>query len=296
MKDKRSSVTGKIYPMSQILRAAGVSSAGWYGKKAKGAKKLKRGPKTAISDGELEVHIRREIMGSRFHSEGYKKIRARLKRRDIRVGKNRVYRLMKNNDLLAPVRAGTGTSRPHDGTIIKELPNQMWATDGKQFYTEEEGRCCLFSVIDHCNDEILAWHIVKKGDRFAAMEPVRDAVRREYGVVERGIVQGIGLVLRADHGSQYDSNDFQKEIKFLGFEYSPSFVRSPECNGIIERFHRTLKEQILDIYRLKNIEEAKEIIGRFIEYYNSEWIIERLGYKSPLEYKEYLKLNKKLAA
>lgn len=296
MKDKRSAATGKTYPVSLILRVAGVSSAGWYGKKSKGAKELKRGPKTAISDYELTIQIRREIMGSLFHSEGYKKIRARLKRRDIQVGKNRVYRLMKTNNLLAPVRAGKGTSRPHDGTIITEMPNQMWATDGKQFYTEEEGMCWFFSVIDHCNDEVLAWHVVKKGDRFAAMEPLREAVRCEYGAINRGIVKDIGLVLRADHGSQYDSNDFQKEIKFLGFEYSPSFVRSPECNGVIERFHRTLNEQVLDIHQFKNIEETKGVIGSFIENYNSEWIIQRLGYRTPLEYKEYLKSTGKMAA
>lgn len=296
MNGEKSPVTGKRYPMSQILKVAGVSSAGWYGKRGVKAQKQKRGPKTAIPDGELVVQLRREIIMSRFHSEGYKKLGARLKRRDIYVGKNRVYRLMKTHNLLAPVRAGTGTSRLHNGTIITELPNQMWATDGKQFYTEEEGRCWLFSVIDHCNDEILAWHIAKKGDRFAAMEPVREAVRREYGVIDKGIVHGIGLALRADHGSQYDSNDFQKEIAFLGFEYSPSFVRSPECNGVIERFHRTLKEQVLDMHQLKNLEEAREVIGRFIEDYNRAWIIERLGYRSPLEYKEYLKSAGKMAA
>lgn len=296
MKGTRSPATGKIYPMSQILRVAEISSAGWYGKKPKHGTVQKKGPRTATSDDELLVQIRQEIMGSRFHSEGYKKIRARLKKRGICVGKNRVYRLMKRADLLAPVRAGTGTSRPHDGTIITDLPNQMWGTDGKQFYTEEEGTCWFFSVIDHCNDEILAWHMVKKGDRFAAMEPVREAVRHEYGVIDKGVVQGVGLFLRADHGSQYDSNDFQKEIKFLGFEYSPAFVRSPECNGVIERFHRTLKEQALDIHQFRNIEEAKKVIGKFIEDYNREWIIERLGYRSPLEHKDYLKLNGKMAA
>ncbi|MBU4484999.1 DDE-type integrase/transposase/recombinase [bacterium] len=296
MRDQESPLTGKGYPTSLVLKVAGVSSACWYGKRTKGANPSKRGPKTSISDEDLLVHVRREIVVSKFHSEGYKKIRARLKRRDIRVGKNRVYRLMEVNSLLAPVRAGTGTSRTHDGTIKTEIPNQMWATDGKKFYTEEDGRCWFFGVIDHCNDEILAWHAVKKGDRFAAMEPVREATRREYGCVAKGIVKDIGLTLRADHGTQYDSNDFQKEIKFLGFEYSPAFVRSPECNGIIERFHRILNEQVLSTHQFKNLDEARKIIGKFIDDYNNDWILERLGYRTPLEYKEYLKTKAELAA
>ena len=41
------------------------------------------------------------------------------------------------------------------------------------------------------------------------------------------------------------SRDFQSEIRFLGAESSPSFVREPEGNGVAERFIRTLKENFL---------------------------------------------------
>jgi putative transposase len=44
-----------------------------------------------------------------------------------------------------------------------------------------------------------------------------------------------GLKLRHDHGSQYMSDHFQKEIAFLGIESSPAFVRAPEGNGCAER-------------------------------------------------------------
>src|SRR5690242_16022522 len=51
-----------------------------------------------------------------------------------------------------------------------------------------------------------------------------------------------GLTVRHDHGSQYMSDHFQREIAFLGIESSPAFVRAPEGNGCAERFIRTLKE------------------------------------------------------
>jgi transposase InsO family protein len=54
-----------------------------------------------------------------------------------------------------------------------------------------------------------------------------------------------GIRNRQDHGSQYMSDDYQAEIAFLGMESSPSFVRQPECNGGVERFIRTLQEQLL---------------------------------------------------
>ena len=282
--------------MRMVLQVAGYSTAAWYGgrrKDAEVAPRVKPGPKPEVSDLLVLEAIRTVLAECPFHSEGYKKVRARLGRKGVRAGNERVLAIMKANTLLAPVRPkSNGSSRPHDGKIITQLPNQMWGTDGKQFRTEEDGWCWFFGVIDHCNDEILAHHEAKIGNRYAALEPVREAVRRSYGAIGEGIVKDTGLFLRSDHGSQYESRDFQRELRFLGLEHSPAFVRSPECNGIIERFHRTLQEQVFDIYQFKNLEEARKVIGEFIERYNREWIMHRLGYRSPAEYRVHIEAQK----
>ena len=93
----------------------------------------------------------------------------------------------------------------------------------------------------------------------------------------------MGLHVRKDHGSQYDSKDFMKEIRYLGLVPSPAFVRSPQCNGCIERFNRTIQEQVFDVNTFETIEEARDAIASFIADYNQFWIIERLGYRSPQE-------------
>ena len=78
------------------------------------------------------------------------------------------------------------------------------------------------------------------------------------------------------------------EMKFLGLDMSKAYVRQPECNGCIERFHRTLEEEVFALNHFKTLEEANEAIRRFVENYNHLWLIYRLGYKSPVEYrKEY---------
>ena len=43
---------------------------------------------------------------------------------------------------------------------------------------------------------------------------------------------------------KYMSDAFQNELKFLGIESSPAFVRAPEGNGCAERFIHTLKENL----------------------------------------------------
>ena len=80
-----------------------------------------------------------------------------------------------------------------------------------------------------------------RATRFEALEPIRQRVRRHFGGFAAAVARG--LKLRHDHGSQYMSDHFQKEIAFLGIESSSAFVRAPEGNGCAERCIGTLKEE-----------------------------------------------------
>jgi putative transposase len=77
------------------------------------------------------------------------------------------------------------------------------------------------------------------------------------------------------------SDDFQRELSFLGMTSSPSFVREPEGNGIAERFIRTLKENLLWVRTFATIAELVEALRQFRRQYNEQWLIERHGYRSP---------------
>lgn len=282
------SLTGKPFAKRLIFKVVGYSSSTWYENPT--PKTGNRGRKSKHTDEEVLQEIKNEIKNSKFNSEGYIKVKKRMDKRKINAliaGKARVNRIMRDNNLLSPNRRPKKTNkREHDGTIITDAPNLMWATDGKKFWVDGSGWHWFFGVVDHFNDEIISWHIAKKGNRFAAMEPVRAAVRETFGTVGKDACKGMELQLRSDHGSQYDSADFMNEMKFLGLEMSKAFVRSPQCNGIIERFHRTLEEQVLQIETFSSFEEAYNSINQFISDYNTDWILHRLDYCSPVEYRE----------
>ena len=64
-----------------------------------------------------------------------------------------------------------------------------------------------------------------------------------------------------------------RNLRFVGIRSSPSFVRSPEGNGCVERFIRTLKEQLLWLTRFASVEELHAALQEFIDRFNNLWII-----------------------
>jgi transposase InsO family protein len=248
---------------------------------------VRRGPKTAWSDAELTERIRGVLTASPFVGEGHRKIWARLRIAEVRTSKARVLRLMREANLLAPVRAKRVLGpRVHDGTIVTERPDVMWGTDATAVWTSEEGLVSVFAAIDHCTAECVGSHAAKRATRFEALEPIRQGVRDHFGVYAQSVAAG--LTVRHDHGSQYVSDHFQAELAFLRIASSPAFVRSPEGNGCIERFFRTLKEQLLWVKTFRNAEEVRLAVGEWIKLYNEHWLIERLGHRSPAEVRRSL--------
>jgi transposase InsO family protein len=193
----------------------------------------------------------------------------------------RVLRLTREHGLLAHQRAGRRHGpKAHDGTITTDLVDTMWGTDMTAVMTGE-GQAAVFIAVDHCSAECLGIHASRDANRFEALEPVGQAVRRCRGAFGEDV--GAGIRLRHDHGSQYVSHDFRKEIRFLGVESSPSFVREPEGNGCAERFIRTLKENLSWVRRFETVEELRLALQGFRDAYNRTWIIERHGYETPAQ-------------
>ena len=175
----------------------------------------RRGPVVGIADEELTEKIREVIRFSPFAGEGHRKVTARLRREHgIGVGRKRVLRLMRQAGLLAPQRArGRRKPRPHDGTIIPEGPNTLWGTDATMAYTLRDGWVWAFVAVDHHTAEGWA-SVAKRGDRFACLEPIYDAVRDRFGAIGPDVARGIAM--RHDWGPQYTSGHFQGALKWLG--------------------------------------------------------------------------------
>jgi putative transposase len=277
--------SGQPYGLALVCRIWRAPRATVYRRRAgpRTEPAQRRGPVGPMPDAALLIEIRAVLAGSPFHGEGHRKIWARLRLAGVRSSKRRVLRLMRENDLLAPSRVGSPRGpRSHDGTIIPETVDTMWGTDLTTTITGE-GPAAVFVAVDH-SVECVGVHAAARATRFEALEPIRQGVREHFGSFTKNIA--CGLSLRHDHGSQYMSDAFQKELGFLGAESSPAFVRAPEGNGCAERFIRTLKENLLWVQTFDTIEDLRQALLAFRQTYNTTWLIERHGFVTPAAFRQ----------
>jgi putative transposase len=276
-----SPVTGRPYGLAAVCRAWRVSRATVYRHRAPPQLEPPRrpGPVGPMPDPALLDAIRGVLAHSPFHGEGHRKVWARLRVRGVRTSRRRVLRLMRAHDLLAPSRGGAPRGpRSHDGTIIPAAIDTMWGTDLTTTITGE-GQAAVFIAVDHFSAECVGIHAARQATRFEALEPVRQGVRQHFGGFAKDIARGLSV--RHDHGSQYMSDAFQGEVRFLGIASSPAFVRAPEGNGCAERFIRTLKENLLWVRTFETVEELRLALIAFRETYNTTWLIQRHGFITP---------------
>ena len=96
----------------------------------------------------------------------------------------------------------------------------------------------------------------------------------------------LGLTLRVDNGTQYTSRDFRSSMAALGIKLEYIYANTPEQNGHIESFHKTLKKEYVWPREFVDLREARQaILGAFDDYNNNQ-IHASLGYLTPSEFAE----------
>ena len=217
-----SAATGRCFGIQRVCQVWERSRSALYARRARahhrlGAGPARRGPPPRQSDAQLLAAIRTDLARSPFHGEGHRKVHARLRILDgIRVARTRVLRVMRAHGLLSPHRGRQGAAKTHDGRVITQAPNVMWGTDGVRVFTLDDGWGWIFAAVEHWNAECVGWHVCKVGSRFAALDPIAQGLERLYGSLDADVARG--LALRMDHGSQYLSDHFLKQIRYWGIQ------------------------------------------------------------------------------
>jgi len=162
------------------------------------------------------------------------------------------------------------------------IPNQRWAIDTTHLFTSRDGWCHLTAIIDCCDRTIVGWRLSRSGIACVAASALEDALR------DRRIDSTTNLSLRSDNGLVFGAKAFVRVARRYGVSQEYITPYSPEQNGMIERFFKTLKEECVWLHRFRDRDHAFAVIAAWFERYDVERPHSALGYLTPKEYREKL--------
>lgn len=220
----------------------------------------------------LEAWEKQAIMQffDQYPLEGYRRLCFMMLDRDIvAVSPASVYRVLKAEGLLAnrwqkPSRKGSGFVQPLE-------PHDHWHIDfsyvnvGGTFYY-------LCSILDGCSRSIVHWEI-REAMKEADAELVLQRAREKHPQVRPQII--------SDNGPQFVAKDFKEFLRQWQTTHVLTSPHYPQSNGKLERYHRTLKEQAIRPKTPLTLEDARRVVGEFVEHYNRVRLHSALGYVTP---------------
>lgn len=235
-------------------------------------------------DKELLPYIR--AITDKRSSYGYRRVTVLLNQRlsleqQQKVNHKRVYRIMKQNDLLLPAY-GKKSTKTHDGKIITIKSNLRWCSDCFTLQCANGERVFVAFALDTCDREILSYIASTIGiDGAAIRDLMLEAMEYRFGKVNflPNKIQWL-----SDNGPCYVAKETVRFAKDLGFEVCTTAPYSPESNGMAEAFVKTFKRDYMAFYDALNALDLMQQLPEWFNDYNENAPHKGLKMMSPRQF------------
>jgi transposase InsO family protein len=270
----------KFHSIGKMAKIFGVSKSGYYSW-------LKRPESKRSKENKKLLNIIKNIYENSKRRYGSPKIYKALLNMGIKCGKNRLIRIMRENNMrsITKKKFKITTNSKHNNPVFNnilnrqfevEKPNKVWVSDITYIYTNEDW-LYLCVIIDLFSRKVIGWSLSNS----IAVEIVINAIK--MACFNRNYPKDV--IFHSDRGVQYTCYDFQKILNIYNFNCSMS--RKGNCwdNACAESFFRSLKVEEVNHYKYSTRDEARASIFEYIEiFYNRKRIHSSLGYLTPEEY------------
>ena len=271
------------YPISLLCDLLTVSRSSFYYRSAE------------ADEGELREAVNQ--LAAQFPTYGSRRLAAQLRRAPYKltVNRKRVQRVMRDEQINCRVkrRAIQTTDSKHAfpryPNLVADLeitrPDQAWVSDITYIRLREEF-IYLAVIMDVFTRIMRGWQL-----------GLGLGVELTLGALELALTKGRPEIHHSDQGLQYAATDYTARLQSVGAQISMAEVGQSAQNGYAERVIRTIKEEEVYLNDYRDLQDAREQIGRFIDdVYLSKRIHSSLGYLTPAEFEAQWRAQQKAAA
>lgn len=193
------------------------------------------------------------------------------------VGTTTIYRILRKNGLICANKLRVRYGWIHKYSNEAKSPDERWQTDIT--YLQYKGRDVYqLSFIDVYSRFIVFSITLLNMESRTVSEAINGYLEKHRHELQQT------PVIQSDNGSPYIGHEFKNVMNEYVIEHVTCHPAMPTENVIIERWHRTFKEGLVENEYPNDFEEFKELIQKTVHYYNYDRYHKSLGYVTPYDY------------
>jgi putative transposase len=238
------------------------------------------------SDAQLTPKILK-VFNDNYRVYGARKLWRQLHREGVRVGRDRVARLMRTLGITGVVRGKTRRTTIADpaATRAPDLvnrqftatrPNQLWVSDFT-YVASWSGTVYVAVVIDVFSRLIVGWRAATTMRTELVLDALEMAIWRRASVLD-------GLICHSDAGSQYTSIRYTERLAEIGAAPSVGSVGDSYDNSLAESTIGLFKTELIRRHGpWRTLEEVELATLAYVDWYNHRRLHGQIGNLPPAE-------------